>query len=237
MVAGLGLVLAWGTVQADVITATITDDARVYDNSVPKDGIADGVQSRTDIGIGVGDNINNAVSDLIYVVELPTLSDGEQISKVDLNVFLVAVVNDSGLAMPNMQVDVFFKDSSVVEASDYSLSGSPAVASVQNFITQGSTAGQYYTWSDSSLVDAFNSVYSGSAPTSQYAVFRLRRPGSSIIYPIGSGNDDYYMISTSERTENTPSVTITTTIPEPASINLVALTGGLVLLARRICFR
>ena len=191
------------------ITATVVDDANVRDSKVP-DGTGDIIDNPSTTYLQVGDGAYDVLRAGIFVVELPTLPAGEQFDDIEWKCNLSSISSPNASLMPNLQVDVFFKNSGSVELSDYSTT---AVASLPDYMTPASVAG-YYSWFDSALVSAVATVYSGSTtPSSQYAVFRVRWPGDPAA-PISNGMNDYYVLSSTEAGSPTPGPAVTiTTIP------------------------
>lgn len=217
--------------QAGVITVNPIDDARVADTS-PQDGVGDFVANATTTPLTVGDAANNALSCASFVMELPTLNTGETFNDAEMMFTLAGI--DGGSSMSNLQVDVFFKNTGAVEVSDYSAA---ATASLQDFMTSTSPSAAY-TWTNADLVGALNTVYGGeTTPSSAYAVFRLKWQGTSA--SDGNNTIDTYKIYSNEAPNELvrPKLTLTTAVPEPATLGLFSMTGGLIMVMRRMHFR
>jgi sialate O-acetylesterase len=211
----------------NLITINTGESKGIIDNT-PQNGTGDSVLTST-ANIAVGDRTSKAVDEMFTVMPLPTLAVGERIDAASISFKLVAKTANT---MPDVQVDVFFKNGGAVQLSDY---GTAAVASMTNFVTQTSSLG-VYAWSDSSLVSAIAGVYSGgTTPSFSNIVFRLRWTGGS--YGVSDGNsiaDTYSFGGLLNATESSrPTLNLTTTIPESASLGLFVIFGsGLTLVYR-----
>ncbi|MFA5689272.1 MAG: hypothetical protein WC959_09020 [Kiritimatiellales bacterium] len=157
-------VLVCSIAQAAVIYPV--DNARIAD--LNQDGKGDGAPlNTTDQNIGIADAAiaipNNPdginISRGIYIYELPTLAVDEVITKIEASWFLDGIMG----APPNLQAEVFFKDTGAVVKTDYEAA---AVLSLQDFMTPASTRIRY-TWDDDALIDAFNTAYANG---DQYVV-------------------------------------------------------------------
>ena len=203
-----------GMIQAEVIEIGASDDSSLADNYL-QDGTADLVLYDWANNMAVGDLPDNRQSAAVAVYALPILNAGEMIGAATWDAHLYENLG----VVSNADVEVFFKDTAAVELSDYNTSG---VASLADFVTSSSVVGTY-EWSNSDLVNALNSVYSGGAtPSSQYVVFRIKMQGDNVSN--GDGVKDKYSFYTKEFSipGNRPTLTLTT-VPEPMTIGLFSI--------------
>ncbi|MFA5689818.1 MAG: hypothetical protein WC959_11870 [Kiritimatiellales bacterium] len=210
----LAIFTVCGLAQATVMTSNPVDDARVPNLSGNPDGPGTGIADRDSQNIVVGDAANNwNISKGIYIYELPPITAGDTISKINAEWFY----NDIVGTPPNLKVDIFFKNTGSVVAADYQAA---ALLSMDNFLTPESAAGTRYAWDDDALIALFNNAYDKG---DKYVVFRLS------LQDWGIGNEDSkvdgYRIGAKEHQQGArhwPTLTITT-IPEPGSVRLLML--------------
>ncbi|MFA5689820.1 MAG: beta-galactosidase [Kiritimatiellales bacterium] len=181
------LPLACDTVQSAIINPV--EDARVGD--IDQDGNGDGVWNQSDQFITTGDAAGNQnLSTAVFIFKLPAPSAGKSIDNARVSWFL----HDVRGAPPNLQVDVFFKTTNVVEKTDYE---APAILSLQNFLMPTTTKQTTYIWeNDADLVSALNTACAAGV---EYVAFRLRLQG----WTAGNGNGivDGYTVATVDNTD------------------------------------
>lgn len=182
----------------------------------------------------------------VYVFELPTLSDGEVVSTADFKT-TVTGGNDWG-ALYQKGVDLYgvrLSDSNVVLISDYyggafAATGNNGVGIQENFVYQPNNyngsldptlPGDYHTddTADTALATWLQSLYDSPSydpAGSNYAFIRLNGDGDL------PGAYYFTFATANYATESDRPVLTLETIPEPASMALLAL-GGLLLTRHR----
>jgi hypothetical protein len=207
------MAVLFGACTASASRITInTGESRVLADNSPQNGTGDSILaiSVTALNHAVGDRVSNVMDEMFTVMQLPTLSVGEHIDAASI---AFRLVSKTANPMPNLQLDVFFKNGGAVQLSDYATA---AVASMTNFVTQASSINKTYAWSDSALASAIDGVYSGgTTPSFSHVVFRLRWTGGS--YGVSDGNgaaDTYGFAALANATVSSkPTLNLTTAIP------------------------
>ena len=202
------LIFVWsGTGYARIININVLNDARVADQTGGGEGtIVSGQDGTT---LHVGDNTNNVELSLVYTVELPVLNAGEQIDTAKMAVYFQRINSSSAGAMPNVQFDLFFKNTGAIETNDYQTA---AVASLADFVTPASAGNTIYTWTNEAIAGAFAGVYNnGGVPAFSHAVFRLRCQSINSEL-LTNGVIDAYIFVTRENAslQQRPKLTLTT---------------------------
>ncbi len=229
IIAGFVLIIAVAAHSAVITndyTESPTDDARAT---------SAGVFNQTSASTTAGDNVNNVLNYGVFVFSLPDLnSTNEIITGAAASFFLQGKnisADQASNPMPNIQLDIFFKDSSLVETSDHN---AVAILSVSNFITSATVTG-LYSYVESALAEEIAKVYNGTTSIWNSIVFRLQWQTNNTALA-GNSLSDNYLFSTKENTavSQRPAFVLTTTqIPEPATAGLFVISGAAAFLLRR----
>ena len=212
----LGLVASAS--MADVL-APITSDAN--DQEIYSNGTSKWVgQSTGRIGTGGPGAID---ATMVYVFALPTLPAGQSVSAATLSFDVTAINTFNPGDLLDMDIyGVGSRSSSAVDAVNDYRSGSLLEAGLLN---QSATLGVHSTTAASVFGTWVQSLYDGGAVAGDYAFVSLQ---TTAVNPTAS---TYYTVGTSSG--SAPTLTLTTAIPEPATLGLVATFAGAILFIRR----
>ena len=206
---------------ADVLPPITSDGA---DQEIYSDGTSKWVgQSTGRIGTG-GPGLIDAT--MVYVFQLPTIAAGQSVSEATLSFDITAINSFNPGDLVDLDIYGVRSDSaSTVDAvNDYRSAGSTLLeASVLN---QNSALGVHSTTAATVFGTWIQSLYDGGAVAGDYAFVSLQT------VTVNALTARYYTVGTATGAV-TPTLNLTTAIPEPATIGLVAAISGAMLFIRR----
>ncbi|MFA5689819.1 MAG: hypothetical protein WC959_11875 [Kiritimatiellales bacterium] len=178
-----------GSLAAKDIRINSFAHARLADLA-PQDGRAEGKPLDTEaMHVNIGDNEANNLSAAAFIMELPDLPEKAALLNAEMAWRLHAVNGRP----PNVQLDVFFKNTGSITAADYA---TPAVFTANRVMTAETPPG-FVRVSNDDMLSVLQKNYSSSTPEFKFIVFRLRWTGGEK-FPLSDKNghrDDYTVIT------------------------------------------